>query len=70
MMKTQSISLKAFNFHSLSILDLRILVKHHAQSILSINLHSWAFITPMFLHVMMNSQARHMIYFHLMYTLT
>ena len=45
-------------------------MKHLAQSILLINLQSWVVITPMLLYVVMNTQARHMIYCHLMYSLT
>lgn len=58
------------NFLSWSILDPQILVKHDEKSILSINLQYWVFITPMLLYVVMNTQPHHMIYCHLMYTLT
>jgi len=70
MMKTQSIPIKTLRFHSWSIHDPWILVKHHAQSIISINLQYWVFITPMLPYVLMNTQAHHMMYCHLMYTLT
>jgi len=76
--KTQSIPLlcfkmvhiKTLSFHSRSTLISLILAKHHAQLILSINLQSWDVITPMFLYVLMNTQAHHVICCSLMYTLT
>ena len=69
-MKTQLIPLKTLSLHSWSILDPRFLVKHHAQLILLINLHSWVVITLTLPYAVINSQEHRIIYCNLMYTLT